>query len=244
VVFSRKRTQTLPMLRGLSLDFGGTLGGERPARWEIYAEEAQRAGLRLGADEVMARMVAAHAELPQEVDGAFRYTPEWFAHFIPRVLPLEELAGPPREALIERLFARFADPSTYRLLPGARELLELAQELGLRLALVSNWGPGLPRTLKALGVLDRFDVVLVSALERIEKPDPRLFARALEGLGLGADEVLHVGDHPDKDARGAQSAGLRTALVDGSGTMGSLEGTLRLQDLHQLARLLPSLCRP
>ena len=232
------------MLRALSLDFGGTLGGESPARWEIYAEEARRAGLNLDADEVMRRMVAAHDELPNEIEGSFRYTPAWFTHFIPRVLPLDELDGPPRDALIERLFDRFADPSTYRLVPGARDLLELAGDLGLRLALVSNWGPGLPRTLEALGVLDRFDVVLVSAVERLEKPDPRLFARALEGLGVTGDEVLHVGDHPEKDARGAQGAGLRAALVDASGTMQAPTGTLRLRDLHQLTALLPGLCRP
>lgn len=229
------------MLAALSLDFGGTLALEQPRRHEVYAEEARRVGLELDPEDIATRMAAAHQQLPQEIGGAFRYTPRWFEHFIPAVLPLEELDPSAGELLRSRLLERFADPALYALLPGAREVLGAAEQLGLPLALISNWGPSLPRTLEFLGIAERFGVVLVSALEGLEKPDPRLFSRACAGLGVNPSTVLHVGDHPRKDGAGALNAGMMAAVIDPSGTMDLPAGAHRLRDLRQLPELLAEL---
>jgi len=45
------------------------------------------------------------------------------------------------------------------------------------------------------------------------KPDPRIFARACELAGVPAHRVLHVGDDPHLDVRGAQAAGLQAAWL-------------------------------
>ncbi|WP_421867464.1 HAD family hydrolase [Motiliproteus sp.] len=49
------------------------------------------------------------------------------------------------------------------------------------------------------------------------KPDPLMFEQMLERAGVVADEVLHIGDHPDHDIRGAQDCGLHTLWVNFSG---------------------------
>jgi putative hydrolase of the HAD superfamily len=46
------------------------------------------------------------------------------------------------------------------------------------------------------------------------KPDPGIFLAAAELLGVAADEVLHVGDDPAMDVRGAREAGLRSAWIN------------------------------
>ncbi len=46
------------------------------------------------------------------------------------------------------------------------------------------------------------------------KPAPALFHAALDHTGAAPDEVLHVGDNPDHDIRGALAAGLRAAWVN------------------------------
>lgn len=45
------------------------------------------------------------------------------------------------------------------------------------------------------------------------KPDPAFFKIGLDSLGLGADEVIMVGDDVLSDVGGAQAAGIRGVLV-------------------------------
>ena len=49
--------------------------------------------------------------------------------------------------------------------------------------------------------------------EVVGKPFPRSYGIALDRLGLGADEVIAVGDRLDTDIEGARAAGLSSALV-------------------------------
>jgi FMN phosphatase YigB (HAD superfamily) len=59
-----------------------------------------------------------------------------------------------------------------------------------------------------------FDVVLDSADEGVEKPDPRFFEIALERSGAQASTTIHVGDLYYVDVVGARNAGLRAVLLD------------------------------
>ncbi|GAA5000416.1 HAD family hydrolase [Lysobacter lycopersici] len=49
------------------------------------------------------------------------------------------------------------------------------------------------------------------------KPDAAIFLAACERLGAEPARVLHVGDHPEQDALGAQRAGLRCAWINRDG---------------------------
>lgn len=79
---------------------------------------------------------------------------------------------------------------------------------------MSNWSPRLPKLLEALGLAARVDVVVCSAIERMEKPDRAIFRRAQEHFGVAPSEALHAGDDLERDLLGAQRAGLRSVLVD------------------------------
>ena len=91
----------------------------------------------------------------------------------------------------------------------AVETLDALRTSGRKLALVTN-GPVAwqSRKLKTLGLTDYFHEVLISEAEGVAKPDPRIFARALERLGVAPHEAMFVGDHPEIDVAGAQDAGL------------------------------------
>jgi putative hydrolase of the HAD superfamily len=62
-----------------------------------------------------------------------------------------------------------------------------------------------------------FDAILDSAVEGVEKPDPRLFLLALERLGAAPREAVHVGDLYGVDVVGARAAGVRPVLLDEAG---------------------------
>jgi len=85
---------------------------------------------------------------------------------------------------------------------------------GLRLGVVSNSDGRVDQALAAAGIREYFDVVVDSDLAGVEKPDPRIFAFALEALQLRPDEALYVGDIYEIDVVGAEAAGLHAALVD------------------------------
>jgi len=46
------------------------------------------------------------------------------------------------------------------------------------------------------------------------KPSLRIFETAMQRAGVTAEEILHVGDHPEIDIDGARNAGMRTAWVN------------------------------
>jgi len=59
-----------------------------------------------------------------------------------------------------------------------------------------------------------FDVVLDSADEGVEKPDPRFFEIALARSGATKETTIHVGDLYHVDVIGARNANLRGVLLD------------------------------
>jgi putative hydrolase of the HAD superfamily len=63
--------------------------------------------------------------------------------------------------------------------------------------------------LECLALPAMFDTVLISEAEGVHKPDPEIFRRALERLGVDAPRACYVGNHPDVDVAGAKAAGLK-----------------------------------
>jgi len=203
--------------RALLIDFGGTVAHEVPPRQVIYADAAARVGRDVTGEEMAGLMADAHDALPVEVDGAYRYTRPWFEAFIEHVfarrLGVDDDALPGVRA---ELFARFADPATFRVHPDARALLAAARGRGLPVAIVSNWSDALADLIEALD-LGPFDAVVSSAVERCEKPSPAIFEAACARLGVPPGDALHVGDSRRNDAEGAAAIGIRAVLVHRDG---------------------------
>jgi putative hydrolase of the HAD superfamily len=57
-------------------------------------------------------------------------------------------------------------------------------------------------------------IIVDSTTVGIEKPDPRIFAPALESLNVVAHRALYVGDTPHADVRGARAAGMHVVQLD------------------------------
>ena len=131
---------------------------------------------------------------------------------------LLELAGVERadERLwpaVQEAFGRALETSLPVLYPHlAQTVAELGEE-GYRIGLVSNtgrtWGRYLRPIQDELGIGKHFDVRVFSDEARVRKPDPRIFQRALEGLRLRPEQVVHIGDDVDADVAGAKGLGMR-----------------------------------
>jgi REG-2-like HAD superfamily hydrolase len=227
-------------LQAVFIDVGNTLLYEKPSRFEIYAESARRRGFALSTAAMQQLMRRAHRELPRQIGGAYRYTDPWFAAYIDRIFhEYLGLAKSELGAVSAELFGRFADPATFGLFPGARELLVELRARGLKVGLISNWSHRLPGLLEGLGLARDVDFVLCSAVERVEKPDPAIFQRALSLAKVPAHAALHAGDDLEKDFLGARHAGLRSVLVVHGPA--STDERPRVGDLFQLSDLVARL---
>jgi putative hydrolase of the HAD superfamily len=101
----------------------------------------------------------------------------------------------------------FVEAIVFRPLAGAAGALLRLRNAGLALACISNWDVSLGPQLERSGLRGLFAEVVSSAEAGAAKPDPAVFAIALERLGVAADRALHIGDG-DTDREGASAAGL------------------------------------
>lgn len=107
----------------------------------------------------------------------------------------------------------------------AEPALRALRARGLTLVVVSNWDISLNGVLEGCGLAPLLDATISSAEAGSRKPDPGIFATALELAGCEATEALHVGDTEDEDCEGARAAGIRALLIDreeGGGDISSL----------------------
>lgn len=116
------------------------------------------------------------------------------------------------EAAPEMLYGEGA--SMFELFDDVIPTLDAMDELGIRIGVISNWDYSLHRVLQSHNIHHRFEYVIASLEEGVEKPDPRLFHLTLEKFGVDPSDALHVGDDPVDDFRGAQDAGMRALLID------------------------------
>ncbi|HEY8516231.1 MAG TPA: HAD-IA family hydrolase [Candidatus Binatia bacterium] len=101
-----------------------------------------------------------------------------------------------------------------RLLPGVPQALAELRAAGMKLAVVSNSDGTVEQGLEKMGLRDALDAVLDSARVGVEKPDRRIFEKAIEAVGCAPERTAHVGDLFAVDVVGARAAGLHGILVD------------------------------
>lgn len=146
-------------------------------------------------------------------------------------------AGVPREripAALARFAARQRGPGLWtRPMEGARAALDGVAALGLPCAVVSNSDGRAALHLADCDMLRGLEFVVDSHEVKVEKPDPRIFAIALERLGVEPDHALFVGDIRATDEAGARAAGLHFVLVDPHGDYAQ-DGTPAIAGLEQL----------
>ena len=102
----------------------------------------------------------------------------------------------------------------------------------------ANYDSRIHRLVVSLGLAARLDSITIPATAGARKPAPRIFARALAGHGLDADDSGYVGDSLADDYLGARGAGMRAVLLDRDGGHPGLAGVPRAATLDEAIRLL------
>ena len=103
------------------------------------------------------------------------------------------------------------------LLPGTVEFLKASKQLGLKIALGSA-SKNANAVLAKLGIVHLFDAIMDGHSAKASKPDPEIFIKACEALGLSPEAVV-VFEDAAKGVDAAIAAGCHTVGIGDSASL-------------------------
>ena len=201
------------------LDVGGVFHLPSP---EIVGAALRRVGVEGVLDpEVLDRAHYAGAKALEVWPTGDVHVGVWAAY--ERAYALEAGVHDDRlDEAIAELDAAFAAGGIWsRLAPGSLEGLRALADTGVTLAIVSNSDGTLEGRLRSEGICQvgpgagvPMTIVIDSDVVGVAKPDPAIFAIALEACGVAPERALHIGDTVGADVDGALAAGVRPIHLD------------------------------
>jgi len=129
------------------------------------------------------------------------------AHAIDPTIPMERIL-----AAVESRPVRFR-AALVQVSPAILEMVGRLRELGLKTGLISNAGLDEIAYWPESPLAPLFDTALFSCQEKLMKPDPQIYLRAAQNLGVPAEACLFVGDGGSREHAGARGAGMHTVLL-------------------------------
>jgi putative hydrolase of the HAD superfamily len=222
-------------------DAGETLVHPHPTFADLFARTLRTQGFDVSAETVRERghvifdrfRSAARANdlWTTSAERSRRFWHDVYREFV------AEIGIADSDGLLDVLYATFTDLANYRVFEDVPPVLEQLRDAGMVLGVVSNFEEWLERLLEQLGVRRYFAVSVVSGIEGVEKPDPRIFQLAMERAGVRPDVSVYVGDNPEFDVDPALGAGMFPVLLDRRARFPDAPGA-RITSMGQLPGLL------
>ncbi|MEE9323460.1 MAG: HAD family hydrolase [Candidatus Aenigmarchaeota archaeon] len=95
-----------------------------------------------------------------------------------------------------------------------KEVLSELKGRGKKLAVMTNDREEGAKTVLYWTGLDKyFEEILISEAIGIEKPDPEIFRYLIKVTGAGKDDIVYVGDDPERDIKPAKELGMKAILL-------------------------------
>ena len=207
------------MIKAIFLDAAGTLIHPSESVGEGYSRVAGRFGVNL---------------VPESVNLAFKKTwksspppsypngpsddddRSWWRNIVQSVFAecLEIPLSPSDFAeIFEAIYAYYARPDSWGVFPEVESVITKLTQMGLPVIVVSNFDPRLRKILSGHDLTKHFHDIVISSEVGSYKPDSQIFLRACKSIDLPPSACLHVGDDPQADLEGAESAGLLAHLI-------------------------------
>lgn len=221
------------MIHGVLFDFSGTLFRFEPGpSWpSVTTDEAARERLTT----VLTAPTLSGEHLPPDIVDAWeRRDLDPDVHSTVYLAMIQSSGVELTAEETDLVYTSLTEPEAWRPYPDTVAVLRELREAGVPVAVVSNIAWDIRPILARYGVEDLVDEVVMSYVEGVVKPDPKIFTLACQRLGVAPERTLMVGDSPENDG-GAATIGCATAIVD------PLPTAQRPDALRQIvSELLPS----
>lgn len=200
------------MINGVLFDFSGTLFRfePRPGWPSVTADEAARERLTT----LLTAPTMSTEHLPPDLVEAWErrdLDPD-----VHRTVYLAVLAGSGVELTPEEtdaVYVSLSDPEAWRPYADTESVLRGLRAAGVPVAVVSNIAWDIRNVFRRHGFEDLVDEFVMSYVEGLVKPDPKIFTLACQRIGVEPERALMVGDSPENDG-GAEAVGCATAIVE------------------------------
>lgn len=196
------------------INFDGDFNREVKESYRVLATALRKARLPISAQDFAQRFSDVMGEYNRSRDIDLIERP--VEQFLRQVLIEQSVIQQPPEIIqnaLEEMY-RFTE-KFWQLEPDALDTLEQLRAAEYRLGLITNAASAdnANRLIDQCKLRPYFEIILISAVEKIRKPDVRIFQQALEKMSLDADEAVMVGDTLSADILGAKSAGLHAVWL-------------------------------
>ena len=206
------------MTEAIFFDAVGTLFYLTKTVGDHYALVGREVGLTLDAQQLDRAFFTAWKQMPPRaaIDGSREDDDKgWWRELVDLVLDrvAPSLSELDRDNFFEVAYEHFAEAGVWELYS---EVMDILRKLRRRfqLGVISNFDGRLRLILEHLGISKFFSYVFISSEIGADKPDPEIFRRALNMVNLKPDQVLYIGDDPDRDWKAASAAGLAIFRLD------------------------------
>src|SRR5438874_2361270 len=199
----RRSTFFVDMTEAIFFDAVGTLFYLTKTVGDHYALVGREVGLTLDAQQLDRAFFTAWRRMPPRaaIDGP-RVNDDkgWWRELDDLVLDevAPSLGELDRDNFFEVAYEHFAEAGVWELYPDVAEVLEKLRPR-FRLAVISNFDGRLRFILQHLGISKFFSHIFISSEIGADKPDPEIYRRAARLMNLKPNEILHVGDDPQRD---------------------------------------------
>lgn len=200
-------------IKGVIFDYGGTIDTNGIHWGEVIREEYRRAGVMI--EKTLFREAYVYAERAL-AKAPIINADDTFRTLLHKKMALQaEYLNEKSYHIDNEKAGEIADGCYRRVLDTLATSRTIVEELSDRYptVLVTNFYGNMPVVLKEFGLDSCFGHIIESAVVGLRKPDPALFAKGVEALGLEPFEVVVIGDSYRKDIHPARTLGCKAVWL-------------------------------
>lgn len=200
-------------IKGVIFDYGGTIDTNGIHWGEVIREEYRRAGVMI--EKTLFREAYVYAERAL-AKAPIINADDTFRTLLHKKMALQaEYLNGKSYPIDNEKAGEIAEGCYRRVLDTLATSRTIVKELSDRYptVLVTNFYGNMPVVLKEFGLDSCFGHIIESAVVGLRKPDPALFAKGVEALGLEPFEVVVIGDSYRKDIHPARTLGCKAVWL-------------------------------
>ncbi len=204
------------------LDAVGTLFGVKGSVGEVYSQIAREFGVEVSAEVLNQAFIQSFKAAPPPVfpnvqeEDIPQWEFEWWLSIANNTFKgagvFEKFSD--FSAFFSEVYIHFGTAEPWFLYTDVLPALANWQKMGIELGVISNFDSRIYSVLQDLELRDYFDSVTISTQVGAAKPDPKIFAVALEKHNCPPTAAWHIGDSIAEDYNGAKGAGLRGIWIN------------------------------